>query len=262
MSLLDASRIDFSIGGIPILRDVGLRVAPGELVGLIGPNGAGKSSLLRLASGIATPDRGEIRFEGERMERIDPRQRARRLGYLAQDARAHWPFSVEKVVGLGRIPHQSWWQNETDEDRRRIDDALGVTETLAYRNRVVTTLSGGEQTLVMLARIIAGECRLILADEPVAALDPYHQLHVMEILREHARDQRAAVVVLHDLSLAARYCDRLYLLSHGRLDCDGPVGEVLTRDNIARVYGVDSRIECDESGVSVTPLSRIGDGHP
>jgi len=114
----------------------------------------------------------------------------------------------------------------------------------------------------MLARILAGDCRLILADEPVAALDPYHQLHVMEILREHARDGRATVVVLHDLSLAARYCDRLYLLSHGKLDCGGPVNEVLTRDNIARVYGVDSRIECDAAGVSVTPIERLGEHHP
>ncbi|MDH3389468.1 MAG: ABC transporter ATP-binding protein, partial [Gammaproteobacteria bacterium] len=124
------------------------------------------------------------------------------------------------------------------------------------------TLSGGEQTLVMLARIFATENQLILADEPVAALDPYHQLHVMEILRQHASEQRAAIVVLHDLGLAARFCDRLYLLSHGRLDCSGAVGAVLTGDNIARVYGVDSRIECSAQGVSVTPLTRISDHHP
>ncbi|MFZ9038863.1 MAG: ATP-binding cassette domain-containing protein, partial [Gammaproteobacteria bacterium] len=128
--------------------------------------------------------------------------------------------------------------------------------------RIVTTLSGGEQTLVMLARIFATENRVILADEPVAALDPYHQLHVMEILRQHASEQRAAVVVLHDLSLAARYCDRLYLLSHGELDSSGGVAEVLTRANIARVYGVDSQIECNEQGASVVPLQRISDHHP
>ena len=103
---------------------------------------------------------------------------------------------------------------------------------------------------------------MILADEPVAALDPYHQLHVMEILRQHASEQRAAVVVLHDLSLAARYCDRLYLLSHGELDSSGSVVEVLTRANVARVYGVDSQIECNELGASVVPLERISDHHP
>ena len=114
----------------------------------------------------------------------------------------------------------------------------------------------------MLARIFAGETPLILADEPVAALDPYHQLHVMELLRRHATGERAAVVVLHDLGLAARFCDRLYLLAHGRLDCSGSVAEVLTRDNISRVYGVDSRVECGEDGVSITPLTRASERHP
>jgi iron complex transport system ATP-binding protein len=139
---------------------------------------------------------------------------------------------------------------------------MRLTETLAYRNRIVTTLSGGEQTLVMLARIFAAEPDLIFADEPVAALDPYHQLHVMEVLRSHAEGRRAAIVVLHDLGLAARFCDRLYLLSHGRLHCCGSVGEVLTRANIAEVYGVDSRVDCDTNGVSITSLSRLGDHHP
>ena len=262
MSLLEAKAIDYRIDGIGILDAVDFRIEPGELVGLIGPNGAGKSTLLRLLSGIARPDRGDIYLDGEPLADISPPQRARLLGYLVQGARAYWPFSVDKVVGLGRLPYQKWWQQESDEDRQKIEQALRITETLAYRNRVVTTLSGGEQTLVMLARIFATENRLILADEPVAALDPYHQLHVMELLRQHASGERAAAVVLHDLGLAARFCDRLYLLSHGRLECSGSVGEVLTADNIARVYGVDSRIDCNEKGVSVTPLGRVSDHHP
>lgn len=262
MSLLSASAIDYSIDGVSILEAVDFCLEAGELVGLIGPNGAGKSSLLRLLTGIEKPDHGRIMLQGQALAEISPQRRARILGYLVQGARAYWPFSVEKVVGLGRIPYQKWWRQQNDEDRQMIEQALRITETLAYRNRVVTTLSGGEQTLVMLARIFATENPVILADEPVAALDPYHQLHVMEILREHAQAQRAAVVVLHDLSLAARFCDRLFLLNHGRLECSGSVSEVLTADNIARVYGVDSQIECDDRGVSVTPLTRISDHHP
>ena len=262
MSLLSASGIDYSIDRIAILNAVDFRLEAGELVGLIGPNGAGKSSLLRLLAGVEAPDRGDIRLDGEALSRISPQQRARSLGYLVQGAQAYWPFSVEKVVGLGRIPYQKWWRQSNAEDESKITRAMQMTETLAYRNRIVTTLSGGEQTLVMLARIFATENRVILADEPVAALDPYHQLHVMEILRQHASEQRAAVVVLHDLSLAARYCDRLYLLSHGELDSSGSVVEVLTRANIARVYGVDSQIECNEQGASVVPLKRISDHHP
>ena len=262
MSLLEASAIDYFIDGIPILQGVDFELQAGELVGLIGPNGAGKSSLLRILGGIDQPNRGGISLDGAALAGISLQQRARQLGYLEQGARAHWPFSVEKVVGLGRLPYQKWWQRESDEDLLKVDQALRTSETLAYRNRIVTTLSGGEQTLVMLARILATECRLILADEPVAALDPYHQLHVMEILRGHAGGERAAVVVLHDLGLAARYCDRLYLLSHGRLECAGTADEVLTRDNIARVYGVDSRIDRGEHGVSITPLERASERHP
>ena len=262
MSLLSASGIDYSIERIPILSAIDFQIEPGELVGLIGPNGAGKSSLLRLLTGIEAPDRGNIELNGQPLADISPQQRARNLGYLVQGAQAYWPFSVEKVVGLGRIPYQKWWRQSSAEDQLKIEQALQLTETLAYRNRIVTTLSGGEQTLVMLARILATENQLILADEPVAALDPYHQLHVMEILRQHASGRRAAVVVLHDLSLAARFCDRLYLLSHGKLECCGAVTEVLTVDNIARVYGVDSQIESNAKGVSVTPLKRIGDHHP
>ena len=262
MSLLSASAIDYRIDQVPILKGIDFHVDKGELVGLIGPNGAGKSSLLRLLSGIEAPDRGEIRLQDQVLAQISAQQRARWLGYLVQGAQAYWPFSVEKVVGLGRIPYQKWWQQASAEDQAKIEAAMGMTETLAYRNRIVTTLSGGEQTLVMLARIFATENHLILADEPVAALDPYHQLHVMEILRQHAQQDRAAVVVLHDLSLAARFCDRLYMLSHGGLECSGSVDRVLNKENIARVYGVDSQIECNEKGVSVTPLTRVSDHHP
>ena len=262
MSLLSAKSIHFEIDGVSILKDVEFHVEAGELVGLIGPNGAGKSSLLRLLTGIAIPQRGEVCFEGQQLSQISLRQRAQNLGYLVQGARAHWPFSVDKVVGLGRIPYQKWWQQDSDLDRQKVEAALTKTETLAYRNRVVTTLSGGEQTLVMLARIFASESRLVLADEPVAALDPYHQLHVMELLRQHADEDRAGVVVLHDLSLAARFCDRLYLLSHGEVDCSGDASEVLTAENIARVYGVDSSVECFDGGVSVTPVRRVSDHHP
>jgi iron complex transport system ATP-binding protein len=160
------------------------------------------------------------------------------------------------------MAYQKWWQPASSEDDAKVLAAMEVTQTLAYRNRIVTTLSGGEHTLVMLARIIASEPQLIFADEPVAALDPYHQLHVMEILRNHASEQRAAVVVLHDLGLAARFCDRLYLLNHGELHSSGSPVEVMTTENIASVYGVRSRITRDDDGVSVTSISRLSDHHP
>ena len=262
MILLEGDKLGYRIDAIDILDGIDLRLNAGEMVGLIGPNGAGKSSLVRLLAGVEAPTRGKIRFAGEPLDSWPARERARRIGYLAQDAAAHWPLSVEQIVELGRLPYQKWWLQLTAEDRERVEHALRLTETLAYRNRVVTTLSGGEQTLVMLARIFAAEPELIFADEPVAALDPYHQLHVMEVLRSHAAGNRAAIVVLHDLGLAARFCDRLYLLRHGRVHCSGAVAEVLTREHIAEVYGVDSRIVDDQHGISFTSLSRLSDQHP
>ena len=262
MSLLEARAIDYFIDRVRILEGIDLELARGELVGLIGPNGAGKSSLLRLLAGVEKPTRGEVRFDAAPLAALPARDRAQRIGYLAQGAEAHWPLSVEQIVELGRLPYQKWWLQPSPEDRNRVESAMRLTETLAYRNRIVTTLSGGEHTLVMLARIFAAEPELIFADEPVAALDPYHQLHVMEVLRKHADGASAAVVVLHDLGLAARFCDRLYLLNHGQLHSAGRVDEVLSADNIAEVYGVEARIDCDERGVSISALARVSDHHP
>ncbi|HQQ63513.1 MAG TPA: ABC transporter ATP-binding protein [Pseudomonadales bacterium] len=260
--LLHAQKTSFCIDNIDILKDIDVAVRAGELVGLIGPNGAGKSTLLRLLCGVEQPTRGAITWCGEKMNATSATKRARDIGYLVQGARAQWPVKVERVVELGRLPYQGFLSRETQADRVAIERAMQLAEVVAYRNRIATTLSGGEQTLVMLARIFATEPQLICADEPVAALDPYHQLHVMELLRAHAQGQRAAVVVLHDLGLAARFCDRLYLFRHGRIFAQGTPGEVLTQDNLRAVYGIDSRIDCSEEGVSVTPLRRMAEGHP
>lgn len=261
-NLLQGINLNFSIDHVAILKNVRVEIKTGELVGLIGPNGAGKSTLLRLLTQVEAADSGDVLFAEQPINSVSREERARKIGYLVQNARAHWPFSVEKLVELGRIPHQRWWQHSSAEDLQKVEQAMQLTETLAYRNRLVTTLSGGEQTLVMLARIFAAEPQLIFADEPVAALDPYHQLHVMEILRAHAQQQNAAVVVLHDLSLAARFCDRLYLLNHGELYCSGTPQQVLTPENIAQVYGVKSVVNCSAEGVSVTPVTRLKNHHP
>ncbi|MBK8676516.1 MAG: ABC transporter ATP-binding protein [Cellvibrionales bacterium] len=260
--LLAGQSLSFAIDGIDIVRDIHLQVHSGELVGLIGPNGAGKSTLLRLLCGIESATQGEVFWQGSTLNSLSLEARARHIGYLAQGARAQWPVSVERVVALGRLPHRSLWHKDSAADQAAIEQALQMAEVVAYRQRIATTLSGGEQTLVMLARIFATQPQLIFADEPVAALDPYHQLHVMELLRAHAHGNNAGVVVLHDLSLAARYCDRLYLFNHGSIFCSGSPATVLTQDNLRTVYGIDSRIECSAEGVSVTPTRRVRQGHP
>jgi len=262
VNLLQGNTLSFSIDAINIVRNIDVAVHEGELVGLIGPNGAGKSTLLKLLCGIETATTGDVLWRQKNLADLAQEQRARQIAYLAQGARAQWPVSVERVVELGRLPHKGMWQSNNEQDNAAIERALQMTETTAYRNRIATTLSGGEQTLVMLARIFATQPQLIFADEPVAALDPYHQLHVMELLRAHATGNQAGVVVLHDLELAARFCDRLYLFQHGEIFASGTPQEVLTQDNLRSVYGIESRIDASENIVKVELLRRVCSGHP
>jgi ABC-type cobalamin/Fe3+-siderophores transport system ATPase subunit len=260
--LLHGSALSFSIDNVKIVHDIDITVHEGELVGLIGPNGAGKSTLLKLLCGIESSIHGTVQWEKKNLAEMPLENRAKMIGYLAQGARAQWPVSVERVVELGRLPYQGFLTQNTKADQQAVEQAMSMTEVTAYRNRIATTLSGGEQTLVMLARIFATQPQLIFADEPVATLDPYHQLHVMELLRVHAQDNNAGVVVLHDLGLAARFCDRLYLFQHGKIFASGTPAEVLTQDNLRAVYGIESRIECSEDGVNVTLIRRMCERHP
>lgn len=260
--LLEGQALSYRIGNVDIIRSINVRIGRGELVGLIGPNGAGKSTLLRITCGIEQPTTGAVLLDNQPLARCSTEQRARRIGYLAQGAKAYWPLTVQRVVALGRLPHLGFLNRSTPADQAAIEHAMALAEVIAYRNRLATTLSGGEQTLVMLARIFATCPDLIFADEPVAALDPYHQLHVMELLRAHADAQRACVVVLHDLGLAARFCDRLYLFRHGEVFAEGEPRTVLTQENLQAVYGIESKIECTNEGVSITPLRRISHQHP
>ena len=260
--LLQGNALAFSIDNIEIVHGIDIAVRKGELVGLIGPNGAGKSTLLKLLCGIDSPTHGTVQWQKKNLADIPIENRAKMIGYLAQGARAQWPVSVERIVELGRLPYQGFLTQNTQADQQAVEQAMSMAEVTAYRNRIATTLSGGEQTLVMLARIFATQPPLIFADEPVATLDPYHQLHVMELLRSHAQGSNAGLVVLHDLGLAARFCDRLYLFQHGKIFASGTPAEVLTQDNLRTVYGIETRIECSEYGVNVTLVKRICEGHP
>jgi ABC-type cobalamin/Fe3+-siderophores transport system ATPase subunit len=238
VNLLSGAGLSLALGGNEILRGVDAEIGAGEVVGLIGPNGAGKTTLVKLLSGLLKPDAGEVCWQTTPLGSIDDRERGRQIAYLAQGAPAYWPLQVEKIVQLGRIPHQAWWQSLGAEDAAAVEEAMLQAEVAHLRQRLVTTLSGGERTRVLLARIFATRPQLILADEPVASLDPYHQLHVMELLRQHANAGGAVLVVLHDLNLAARFCDRLLLLDEGRVrDCGAPA-EVLGGDAVSSAYGL------------------------
>lgn len=256
MNLLHAEAISLQRSGRLLLDQVNIDLQAGELVGLIGPNGAGKSTLLRILAGLQAPNQGQVHLRGLALQRMPARERSRQLAWLAQSGQIHWPLLVERLVALGRLPHLAGWQQPGAEDAAAVEYALQQTDTLHLRARDATTLSGGERTRVLLARALAAQPDILLADEPVAALDPGHQLQTMELLREFARGQRGCIVVLHELSLAARYCDRLYLLQAGRVADQGAVTQVLSATNLREVYGIECAIGCE--GIPwVVPVRRV-----
>ena len=245
------------LGGRRVLESVSLKVAPGVLVGVIGPNGAGKSTLLRAMLGLVQPDAGGVTIDGSPIGMLPRQELARRVAYLPQGQTIHWPLSVERLVSLGRLPHLAPMSRMADRDRAAIERALMRTDVAQFRDRVATELSGGERARVMLARALAVEARGLIVDEPLASLDPGHQIDVMALLRREAEAGALVIVVLHDLTTAARYCDRLVLLDGGTVIADGSPVEVLTAERLQSVYGISARIERGEGGLLVVPTDRM-----
>lgn len=269
MTTLNAQKITLSAQQVSLVRDgnsivhnASLDLQSGELVGLIGPNGAGKSSLLRVMAGLLEVDSGQVQLSKNNqspqlLAQFSGRERAQLLAYLPQQETPAWPLQVEHLVGLGRAPWHKPMSGKSAQDKQAIEHALNMTELQPLRQRIVTTLSGGELQRTLLARVFAGEPHIILADEPIAALDPYHQLHVMELLAEHAQRGGAVLTALHDLSLAARFCSRLILLQHGKIVADGQPIEVLTTENLEKVYGISAYVDCRDDGVVIIPRKRV-----
>ena len=237
---IEAHDIGVILGGNAILRNVGLALRQGELLGLVGPNGAGKTTLLRVMAGLLAPAQGAVRYDGESRRTLGRQALARRVSFLAQGSDTSWPLSVEAVVGLGRLPHRRPFGGLTEADRAAIAAALAHCDVAGFGDRTIGTLSGGERRRVLLARALAVEAPYLLADEPLAGLDPLHQLEVMELLRRTARRGAGVVVVLHDLTLATRFCDRLALLDHGRLVAEGAPETVLDDISLGGVFGVEA----------------------
>lgn len=251
---IEAREISVSIDGTPILADINLDVIPGKVLGLIGPNGAGKSTLLRVLAGLCRPQAGQLRYDGIDADHVPARERARRLSFLAQSATIEWPLPVSRLVALGRLPHRGLLGPlDPARDEQAVQRAMVATGVASFAERAVGTLSGGEKMRVMLARALAVEATTLLADEPVTALDAAHQLQTMRILRETAEQGASVVVVLHDLTLAGRFCDSLAVLDHGRLAALGAPEEVLTPNLLRDIYGVVPFISRHEEEIIVLP---------
>jgi iron complex transport system ATP-binding protein len=221
-----------------VLDAVDFALTPGGITALIGPNGAGKSTLLRLLAGIDTPDAGEVRLGATPLRALAPMTRARRIAFLPQAAQPQWPLAGRDVVSLGRLPHGAGFDRLAAADVKAVDQAMARTGTIDFATRRIDRLSAGERARLLLARALATEADVLLADEPTAALDPAHQLDTMAALRAEAARGVAVAVALHDLGLAARFCDHLVLLASGRVLSRGSPDDVLRPDTLLAAYGV------------------------
>ncbi|RYE85611.1 MAG: ABC transporter ATP-binding protein [Hyphomicrobiales bacterium] len=243
MSGLVVTGIDVRAGERTILRDAGFTALAGTVTGLIGPNGAGKSTLITALLGLRKAASGTVRFDGVDLIALPPRDRARFCAYVEQFATTEERLTVRDVVTLGRVPFQSDWQvAPAEQDAAIVEAAIVGMGLTGFVSRLYHTLSGGEQQRVQLARALAQEPRLLVLDEPTSHLDIRAQLLVLEMLRRRAGDGCTVVLAMHDLNLAARYCDRLVVLQAGRVVAEGPPGDVLGPDLLLSVYGVHAEI--------------------
>jgi iron complex transport system ATP-binding protein len=238
--ILTAERVSAAFGDRRALDHVSLTAAAGQVVGLVGPNGAGKTTLLRVLSGVLAPASGRVLLDGVDLALLGAAQRARLIAVVPQRAAIPDGFRVAEVVLMGRAPYLGRFGAESAHDYQVAEQAMLVTETLAYARRYGTELSGGEQQRVVLARALAQEPRVLLLDEATAHLDLKHQARVLVMARELAASGIVVVVALHDLNLAAQYADRLIMLDCGRVEADGSPVEVLTAARLQAVYGVDA----------------------
>jgi iron complex transport system ATP-binding protein len=240
MTTLAARHVTVRRSGKSILDDVALSASAGEFVAVIGPNGAGKSTLLAAVAGLLRPDRGDIELDGADVYRIAARTLAVRRAYLPQNPRCEWPLSVERLVALGLTPILPAIGALPPEHLRRIERVLSLCDLSERRLQAITTLSGGELTRAMLARALVTDPEILIADEPIAGLDPRHALDTMQRLAAYARAGKLVIASLHDLTLAARYASRIFALAAGKVMGDGPTGVVLTAELLRQTFDVEA----------------------
>jgi iron complex transport system ATP-binding protein len=256
-AFLTARGLNVTLAGRLVLKDVSLALSSGHLVALVGPNGAGKTTLLRALAGLVPSD-GAIEVGGAALSSLSLRERARRFAYLPQGHVVHWPLAARDIVALGRYPHGATDPARlTPKDTEAVLRAMQAADVMEFSERRVTELSGGERSRVALARVLAVEAPVILADEPTASLDPRHQFDVMKSLRASADKGVLVIVVTHDLGLAARFADTVLVLSDGRLVSRGAPAEALSEKVMGDVFRISAyRAEYQREAV-IVPWAEI-----
>ncbi len=236
--------VSVGYNGFPVLRELNLRVVPGEMLGVIGPNASGKSTLVRAISGVLKPLSGRIFLDGREIGKFRTEELARLVAVVPQNLNLPPAFTAFELVLMGRTPHLPFLRQESRRDFEIAWRAMELTRTEQLAGRRVGKLSGGERRRLVIARALAQEPKLLLLDEPTAYLDLSHQLEILELVKNLSqRKNLTVIVVLHDLNLAASYCERLIMLSRGRLYTEGGPDEVVTMENIKKVYGVEVLVQ-------------------
>jgi iron complex transport system ATP-binding protein len=255
---LAARHVHFSYGREAVIDDVSLELHAGEMLGVIGPNGSGKSTLIRLLSGVLRASAGAVAIHGTPIGAYPRRALGRAVAVVPQETLIEFPFSVTEVVLMGRSPHLGGFAFEGDRDLQVARQAMQRTGVLHLAQRSIHELSGGERQRVILARALAQETSVLLLDEPAAFLDIRHEVEIYDLLHDLQQEGRSILTVLHDLNLAALYCDRVALLKGGRLHRVGPPAEVITYQAITEVYETEVYVARNDitGAVNVLPLSR------
>ncbi len=242
--------VRLALGDRAVLDAVDITVPKGKVTAVVGPNGAGKSTLLRACAALLVPQHGRITLDGRLLAAYARAEIARAIAYLPQERAVHWPLAARAVVALGRLPHD-------DANAEAIARALAAMDIAHLADRPVSQLSGGERARVLVARALAQEAPLIIADEPTAGLDPAHALALFTLFQRLATEGRTIVVALHDLSLAARFADHIVLLANGRISATGPPGDVLTPQHLQPAFGVTMLCTIVNSLPIVAPVSTL-----
>lgn len=251
-AVLEARNVSWSVRDRPIITDLSLAPKPGSMVGVLGPNGSGKSTLLRVMTGLRSPSSGQVLLDGADARRISRKRFSRRVAFVEQEVSTDQNPTVRDVIELGRIPHRAAWSGPLPDDDEAVARAAATTNLTGRLDQRYGTLSGGERQRVQIARALAQEPDVLVLDEPTNHLDIRHQLDLLALVRGTGA---TVIAALHDLNLAATYCDHLLVLAGGRLVTSGPPAEVLTAEMIASVYGVSAEVSRDERGVHVRYLA-------
>lgn len=242
-SPIDVENISWQEGKAEILKDIGFQLEKGSFTGIIGPNGSGKTTLLRNMSAWYKPRQGTILINGENISSFSSKELAREMAVVTQNPGVDFEFTAHDVVLMGRSPYIPRFGSETEEDMKKTKEVMELTKTWDFRDRLVTDLSAGELQRVAIARALAQDTPILLMDEPISNLDINHQVQIMDLIKDYQKKRGLTViVVLHDLNMAARYCEGLILLSKGKIFSLGDTNKVLTIDNIREVYGLDVHI--------------------